>query len=218
LFTGDAMNNKEPNENEALRPVLHRLLVTCEDEKRATALFLHDEIAQCLAMISLHLSVMNKQHMNGPQTIGEGLKKVQQVLRTAQEKVRDLEFRLYPKVVEYSITEAIKGHLQRLRSDHGYSIEFVSPAAIKCGKNTAIGLYRVVESLFASRNLRPSVAWQVTLSAAAEVTVSVIQASAPVDGQSFVMDRLTLEHVRAHGGRCTLSVDPLRIEAVFPLG
>jgi signal transduction histidine kinase len=213
------MNNQEPNENEALRPVLHRLLVTCEDEKRATALFLHDEIAQCLAMISLHLSVMNKQHMNGPQTIGEGLKKVQQVLRTAQEKVRDLEFRLYPKVVEYSITEAIKGHLQRLRSDQGYSIEFVSPAAIKCGKKTAIGLYRTVESLFASPEMRPSGAWLVTLSAStAEVTVSVLQTSAPVNGECLTVERLILEHIRAHGGRCTLSVDPLRIEAVFPLG
>ena len=212
------MNKNEPNENEALEPILHQLLVTREDEKRMAALFLHDEIAQSLTMISLHLSIMNKQHSNDPGTIGEGLKKVQQVLRTAQEKVRGLEFRLYPKVVEFSITEAIKGHLQRLGRDHGYSIEFVSPPTIKCAKNTAIGLYRAVESLFATPELHPSAAWRVTLSASeAEVTISVMQASGPVNEETFVMDRLTLEHIRAHGGRCSVSVPPLRIEAVFPL-
>jgi signal transduction histidine kinase len=212
------MNKNDPNESESLWPILHQLLITREDEKRVAALFLHDEIAQCLAMISLHLSIMKKQHGNDTGTVGEGLKKAQQILRTAQDKVRGLEFRLYPKVVEFSITEAIKGHLERLGSDHGYSIEFVSPPAIKCGKTTAIGLYRAVESLFALPYLRPSVAWQVTLSASgAEVTISVIQTSTPVNGESFVMDRLTLEHIRAHGGRCSASVPPLRIEAVFPL-
>jgi signal transduction histidine kinase len=212
------MNTHEPKENVTLRPLLHQLLVSREDEKRATALFLHDEIAQCLAIVSLQLSILNKQHGNGPQTISEGIQKVQEVLKTAQAKVRGLEYRLYPKVIEYSVTEAIKGYIERLRSEHGYCIDFVSPATVTCGKKSAVGLYRVVETIFASSRLQPSVAWEVALSAsAADVTVSVAQTSAPADCQEFLLDGLTVEHIQAHGGQCRVSVPPVRIEAVFPL-
>jgi signal transduction histidine kinase len=212
------MSNDEQHDHDTLRPVLHQLLLVREEERRAAALTLHDEIAQSLTLISLHLSIIRKQQASDPGAAAEGFAEVQRIITAAQDQVRGLEFGLYPKVVEFSITEALKGLVHRLTKDHGYSIEYVSPPAIKCGRKTAIGLYRVVENLFTGQALRQSVAWRVKLMAlAGGIEVSVVQASAPDDGVSLGLDLLAQEHLRAYGGQYATASYPTRIKVMFPL-
>jgi hypothetical protein len=136
-----------------------------------------------------------------------------------QEKVRELEFTLYPKVVELSITEAVKGLMRRLAKDHGYAIEYVCPPALTCGRKAAIGLYRMVEGFFARSSVGQSAAWRVTLGESAEgIALAIVQTSPPeVSDPAVVMDPLTREYIRAYRGRCRIAADPTRIDVVFPV-
>ena len=214
------MSNVEPDINESLRPALHQALVTHEEEKRAAALMLHDEIAQNLTLISLHLSVMRKQYAVNPDMVADAISKLQGIIAQTLEKVRGLEFGLYPKVIELSLTEAVKGLLHRLTEERGYAIEYSSPPAITCGRRSAIGLYRVLESLFAESGLDVRATWCVTLTdSTAGVRLSISTASAlPADHVHTDIDALTREFLIAHGGMLSLPSPPDRMEIVFPKG
>jgi signal transduction histidine kinase len=212
------MSHEEPDIKESLIPVLHQVLVTHEEEKRAAALTLHDEIAQNLTLVSLHLSVMRKQYAVNPELVADAIPKLQEIIAATQGKVRGLEFGLYPKVVELSITEAVKGLLHRLTEARGYAIEYSSPPAIKCGRKSAIGLYRVLESLFTQSGLSARPTWCVTLTdSPAGVILSISTTSAlPANNLSSDIDALTREIMSAHGGMLSLTSPPDRIEIVFP--
>ncbi len=211
------MSPEQPHDNDSLRPVLHRLLVTREDEKRAAALTLHDEIAQSLTLVSLHLQVMRKQYEVGPATVANVIPEVQGILSETLKKVRTLEFSLYPKIVELSITDALKGVISRLTTDQGYAIQYSCPPTIHIGRTVAMGLYRTLEHLFTPSGLNPSAEWSVRLAETQTgITLSIEETSAPLpEAGPFVMDALAQEYLRAHGGELALSSAPIRIEIVF---
>ena len=210
----------EKPQYESLRPVLHSLLVTREEEKRAAALMLHDEIAQSLTVISLQLQVMRQQYALDHATVANVIPEVQGLLSETLKKVRTLEFSLYPKIVELSITDALKGVVSRLTKDQGYTIQYLCPPTIQIGRTVAIGLYRAVESLFIPSALNPEAEWSIRLAEGpVGITLSIAETSAPSPGVSpFVMDALAQECIRAHGGELTLVSAPTRIEIVFSRG
>ena len=212
------MNLEKPQDNESLRPVLHNLLVTREEEKRAAALTLHDEIAQSLTVMSLQLQVMRKQYALDPATVANVIPEVQGILSETLKKVRTLEFSLYPKIVELSITDALKGVISRLTKDQGYTIQYLCPPTIQSERTVAIGLYRTVESLFTPSGLNLEAEWSIRLAEGpAGITLSIAETSVPLpDAPPFVMDALLRERVSAHGGEMTLSSEPTRIDIVFP--
>lgn len=210
----------EKPQYESLRPVLHSLLVTREEEKRAAALMLHDEIAQSLTVISLQLQVMRQQYALDHATVANVIPEVQGLLSETLKKVRTLEFSLYPKIVELSITDALKGVVSRLTKDQGYAIQYLCPPTIQIGRTVAICLYRAVESLFIPSALNPEAEWSIRLAEGpVGITLSIAETSAPSPGVSpFVMDALAQECIRAHGGELTLVSAPTRIEIVFSRG
>jgi signal transduction histidine kinase len=212
------MSDEEPDIRESLRPVLHHVLIAHEEAKRAAALMLHDEIAQNLSLISLHLSLIRKQHAVNPEVVADIVPKVQGIIAATQEKVRGLEFGLYPKIIELSVTEAVKGLLHRLAETQGYAIDYTSPPAVRCGRKSAIGLYRVLEHFFTQAPPPVGATWSVSLTEGnAGVILSISTTSAlPPDTATFGIDALTQEVLSAHGGKVSPASDPHRIEIVFP--
>lgn len=211
------MSPEQPYDHDSLRPLLHRLLVAREDEKRAAALTLHDEIAQSLALVSLHLQVMRKQCEVNPAVIATAVPEAQELIAQTLEKVRTLEFTLYPKIVELSITDALQGVISRLTKDQGYAIRFHCPASIRPDPAIARGLYRTLEHLFTPSGLNPAAEWSVRLAEMQTgITLSIEETSAPLpEARPFAMDALAQEYLRAHGGALALSSSPTRIEIVF---
>jgi signal transduction histidine kinase len=212
------MSNVEPDVKDSLRPVLHHVLLTHEEEKRTAALMLHDEIAQGLTLISLQLSVMRKQYAANPGLIPDGIAAVQEIISSAQGKVRELEFSLYPKVIELSLTEAVKGLLHRLSEERGYAIEYSNPSAVRCGRTSARGLYRVLESFFTRLPQGAHATWVVALTTGtAAIVLSIARRSAlEATHATFNIDAMTREVMSAHGGTMSLTADPDRVEIVFP--
>ena len=125
---------------------------------------------------------------------------------------------MYPKIVELSITDALKGVISRLTKDQGYTIQYLCPPTIQSERTVAIGLYRTVESLFTPSGLNLEAEWSIHLAEGpAGITLSIAETSVPLpDAPPFVMDALLRERVSAHGGEMTLSSEPTRIDIVFP--
>jgi signal transduction histidine kinase len=165
----------------------------------------------------MHLSVMRKQNAINPEVVPDVISKIQGIIASTQNRVRGLEFGLYPKVVELSITDAVNGLLRRLTEERGSAIEYTSPPAIKCGRKSSIGLYRVLEQFFAQTHGRTR-AWSVSLmESTAGVALSIRPTTAfPGEKEAMGVDVLTQEIVLAHGGRISMASEPHRIEIVFP--
>jgi signal transduction histidine kinase len=206
--------------NDSLRSVLHELLERREEEKREAALTLHDEIGQDLALLSLQLSVLQKRGVENTTHVANVIPELKRIIAEAQRKVRDLEFKLYPKIVELSLTDAVKGLVDRLVNARGYVIEYECPAPIRCGSKQAMCVYRCVENLFGSEGLSQSARWAVRLEErheCIELSVTETGLSQTVDG-SFDLNPLNREYIRSLRGRVSMSsCPPHRLEILLPV-
>ncbi len=214
----DDMSMMKEDESRLLRSELHALLRTSEEKRREVALTLHDQIGQNLALISLHLAMLLKKLSGDAVNLASLIPPLQETITETQRKVRDLEFGLYPKVVELSLPIAVKGLLDRLTKDHGYLIKWSIPPDIKCVRQSSICLYRVLEQAFGASGLNRSAAWMVTLlEGPGTVEMTILKVSVASDDEPPAsLGLLTSEYIEARGGTYVLSSTPCRIVVTLP--
>jgi signal transduction histidine kinase len=204
--------------NDSLRSILHELLERREDEKREAALTLHDEIGQDLALLSLQLSVLQKRGVENTAHVANVIPELKRIIAEAQRKVRDLEYKLYPKIVELSLTDAVKGLLDRLVNARGYVIDYDCPAPIRCGSKQAMCLYRCLENLFGPGGVSQAARWSVRLEErheCIELFVAETGVSPAIDGY-FELNPLNREYIRSLRGQVSICSSPPRLEILLP--
>jgi signal transduction histidine kinase len=204
--------------NDSLRSILHELLERREDEKREAALTLHDEIGQDLALLSLQLSVLQKRGVENTAHVANVIPELKRIIAEAQRKVRDLEYKLYPKIVELSLTDAVKGLLDRLVNARGYVIDYDCPAPIRCGSKQAMCLYRCLENLFGPGGVSQAARWAVRLEErheCIELFVAETGVSPAIDGY-FELNPLNREFIRSLRGQVSICSSPPRLEILLP--
>lgn len=212
------MGRQTLDHHDSLRSLLHELLERREYEKREAALTLHDEIGQDLALLSLQLSVLQKRGVDNTTYVASIIPELKRIIAEAQRKVRDLEFKLYPKIVELSLTDAVKGLLDRLTTERGYLIEYHCPTPIRCGSKQAMCLYRSIENFFDQQDTSRAAQWSVRLEDRGHNIVVSIADNAPPEsyGAPIELNPLNREYIRSLGGQLLIDSSPTRIEIVLP--
>jgi glucose-6-phosphate-specific signal transduction histidine kinase len=216
--TGD-MSRQSGDYNHSLRSVLHELLERREDERREAALILHDEIGQDLAVLSLQLSILQKRGLANTAHAASIIPELKRVIEEAQRKVRDLEFKLYPKVVELSLVDAVKGLVERLIRERGYVIDYHCSTRIRCGSKQAMCLYRSIENFFRTQGLGEGAQWSVSLEEQDEKIEMCITETVPCPDHaaSFELNPLNREYIRSLQGQLYIGSSPNHIKIVVPV-
>jgi signal transduction histidine kinase len=203
--------------HDSLRSLLHELLERREYEKREAALTLHDEIGQDLALLSLQLSVLQKRGVDNTTYVASIIPELKRIIADAQRKVRDLEFKLYPKIVELSLTDAVKGLLDRLTTERGYLIEYHCPTPIRCGTKQAMCLYRSIENFFDQQDTSGAAQWSVRLEDRGHNIVMSIAENTPSEsGATVELNPLNREYIRSLGGQLAIDSSPNRMQITLP--
>ena len=123
----DITDRKQAEENlrayaERLQALSRRVLDIQEQERRALARELHDEIGQVLT--GLHLTLKAAQHET-PENLLAGLKNAQTIVSELLAQVRELSLHLRPSILDdFGLLSALTTHLERYTKQTGIQVHF----------------------------------------------------------------------------------------------
>jgi PAS domain S-box-containing protein len=122
-----------------LRALSHRLLVVQEEERRALARELHDEIGQMLTGLSFTLST-------AATTDGQ-IAEAQRIVTELTEQVRRLSMDLRPTALDsYGVLPTLRGHIERYESQTGIMVDLRADGAHqRFPAPVEITAYRIVQ-------------------------------------------------------------------------
>jgi signal transduction histidine kinase len=122
------------------------LITAQEDERRAIARELHDEIGQVLTAIKMELSVAQRtmEHAGVP---GKPLQSAQTIADSALHSVRDLSRLLHPSLLDdLGLPAAVRAYTQRFSERHGIKVDLqVEGMAERVERRLEAAIYRIVQ-------------------------------------------------------------------------
>jgi signal transduction histidine kinase len=123
-----------------------RLVTAQEDERRAIARELHDEVGQVLTAIKVELAVVQRALDSGAVSAGM-LEDARTITERALQTVRDLSNLLHPPLLDdLGLPDAIDAYLKEFRQRHGVRVELVcDPEIATLSKRIAVAAYRIVQ-------------------------------------------------------------------------
>ena len=209
-----------------------RVLTVQEEERRAVARELHDELGQVLTAVRLNLQTLRRRAADpalGP-VFEDGLA----LLETAIAEVRALSTRLRPTILDdLGLEAALRSHLERSRSRADLELETdIRLPGRRLDAAIETACFRIVQEAMTNA-LRHAVATRLAVSlgvANGELVLSVRD-----DGQGFDLAAAALRAARGEsaglsgmeeraqlaGGRLEMNTAPGRgteVRALFPLG
>lgn len=130
---------------ERLQTLSQQLLVAQEDERRAIARELHDEIGQVLTAVGANLQVIELSPH--PTTRAERLEESINLVNNALRQVRDLSLDLRPSLLDdFGLVPALEWYLERQAHRSGFSAEIVAnPPEMRLPPNLETTCFRVVQ-------------------------------------------------------------------------
>lgn len=144
-----------------LRALAGQLLTAQEADRRRISRDLHDDINQHLAMLQMDLRRMQKDPLNDPQPLRDGIRRVADDLAAISGDVRQMAYRFHPSILDdLGLVKAVARLVDEISERTGISISFVhkDPEGILSSEVT-ICLYRVTQECLS--NIRHAKASQV---------------------------------------------------------
>ncbi|HEX9951295.1 MAG TPA: histidine kinase, partial [Rubricoccaceae bacterium] len=119
-----AAENRQRESAEALRALTQRLVDVQEQERRALALELHDEIGQVLTALKFTL-----EHIDRAPTMPDGLLTgAREMVRGLQDQVRNLSLDLRPSMLDdFGLVPALVWLFERTERHMGLTVRFTAP-------------------------------------------------------------------------------------------
>ena len=129
--------------------VSRRLLSVAEDERRALARELHDDLAQQLAVLKLNLQLMRKAGAGAGlgHTAPQALDDCVRLAESSISRVREWAFALRPSELdELGLEAALRAHAEREMQRSGANVRLhVDPTLARANDEWACAVYRIVQ-------------------------------------------------------------------------
>ena len=129
--------------------VSRRLLSVAEDERRALARELHDDLAQQLAVLKLNLQLMRKAGVGAGlgHTAPQALDDCVRLAESSISRVREWAFALRPSELdELGLEAALRAHAEREMQRSGANVRLhVDPTLARANDEWACAVYRIVQ-------------------------------------------------------------------------
>jgi signal transduction histidine kinase len=172
-----------------LRHVTHQILLAQEAERKQISRQLHDEIAQILTGINVHLSMLNEAALIKPQELGKRIDKTRQLVAQSIDVVHRFARDLRPTLLDdLGLIPALRSFIKELSERKGPRIHFTAYArveALDISRRTV--LYRVTQEALTNvvRHAHARNANVRILKIAGAIRLEIHD-----DGQSFPAERL----------------------------
>jgi signal transduction histidine kinase len=133
----DAENRRD------LQRLSARLVTAQEEERRAIARELHDEVGQVLTAIKVELAVAARTA--GPDD--QALANARAITERAMHTVRDLSHLLHPPLLDdLGLADTLEWYVKGFRRRHGILVDFVrDPAIGELSREANVAAYRIVQ-------------------------------------------------------------------------
>jgi len=133
------------NANQALRTLSRQLLRVQEDDRRAIARDLHDEIGQSLTAI--RLNVERAQRASEPAARTRIMQDCAQIVERVLNQVRNLSLDLHPSILDdLGLVYALKWYAERQSERAGLKIEVAAdPSRPRLPRDIEIGCFRIAQ-------------------------------------------------------------------------
>ena len=120
-----------------------RVLEVQEDERRAVARDLHDEIGQALSALKLNLLCLKREHTGNDRVVGDSLHIADEVLQ----QVRDLALSLRPSVLDdLGLGAAVQWYVEHSSARGGINAKCrVAPDLAQAPPTTEIACFRILQ-------------------------------------------------------------------------
>jgi signal transduction histidine kinase len=202
-----------------LRHLTHQILLAQEAERKQISRQLHDEIAQILTGINVHLSTLNETALIKPPELKERIEKTRQLVSQSIEIVHRFARNLRPTLLDdLGLIPALRSFIKELAERKGPRIHFTAYAGVEAlDISLRTVLYRVTQEALTNvvrhAHARNATVRIVKISGAARLEICD-------DGQSFPSERLLAsktgrlgllgmrERVEMVGGRFTIESAP----------
>jgi PAS domain S-box-containing protein len=146
----EALRQKEAalraSQNE-LQALARKLLTAQEEERRALARELHDDLSQRLAAVSIEMGILQSGPKPLPEPFLNQFIQIKDQLVQVSTEVHDLSRRLHPSIIDdLGLVDAIRSECDRFSALEKISVEFSTehvPDTVS--KDTALGVYRIVQ-------------------------------------------------------------------------
>jgi PAS domain S-box-containing protein len=130
-----------------LRHLTHQILLAQEEERKAISRELHDEVAQILAGINVHLAVLNQEETLDRRSLRQRVMQTQRLVGHSVEVVHRYARRLRPSMLDdLGLIPALRSYIHDLPGRKGLRIRFSASSAVEALDNTRrTMLYRVAQ-------------------------------------------------------------------------
>ena len=137
---------------EQLRDLSHRILLTQEEERKEISRELHDEIAQTLAGINVHLASMNVEAAATTQGLSKKIASTQRLVERGVRIVNRFALKLRPTVLDdLGIIPALHSYMKDFTKRTGIHIKFTAFAGVEQLNSTKrTVLFRVAQAALAN--------------------------------------------------------------------
>jgi PAS domain S-box-containing protein len=130
-----------------LQALARKLLTAQEEERRALARELHDDLSQRLAAVSIEMGILQSGPKPLPEPVLKQFVQIKDHLVRLSSDVHDLSRRLHPSIIDdLGLVDAIQSECDRFSAQEKISVDFSMdhvPETIP--KDVALGLYRIVQ-------------------------------------------------------------------------
>lgn len=131
-----------------LRMLSHKLLHVQEDERRRISVDLHDEIAQTLVAINVHLASLSRSTPRGNNEIREKIVETQQLVQHSVESVHRFAMGLRPTVLDdLGLVAALQACASEFTDQTQVKVRFSKTGELcPLGDASTVALYRVAQA------------------------------------------------------------------------
>jgi len=135
-----------------LQVLTGKLLHSQETERRRIARELHDDLNQSLALLSVDLDLLSRQHLGAPDQLAGRIQELCARVKQLSSYVHGLSHQLHPsKLEQLGLLPAVRGLCKELTGSHSLPIAFTHhelPDALP--EDTALCLYRIAQEALAN--------------------------------------------------------------------
>jgi PAS domain S-box-containing protein len=133
---------------EQLRLLSRQILHTQEEERKRISKDLHDEIAQTLVAINVHLSHLARETALNPEEFEFKIIETQKLVERSVESVHRFALGLRPtQLDDLGLVQALRDHFKQFEKNHQIPILFKSPRTLKARNDSvAAVLFRVAQA------------------------------------------------------------------------
>lgn len=139
---------KSKKMEEELRLLSHQIMHTQEEERKRISIDLHDEIAQTLVAINVHLAALGRSVDLNTGDIAGKIVETQKMVERSVESVHRFAMGLRPtQLDDLGLVYALQGYIREFMQRTKIPVLFKVPTGFKpLGDTRSVALYRVVQS------------------------------------------------------------------------